>query len=66
MKTLSVFILGMILLISLCLGIMTLVISDAKAANEQCHEVYDVIEGEWWCIGAAVNCDCSTEIRQPK
>ncbi|UCH97350.1 MAG: hypothetical protein JSV88_11005 [Candidatus Aminicenantes bacterium] len=60
MKRLAIYLLGVILLSSLALGILSLVTTDADAAPcAKCHLVWDQIDKVWWCIGSPQDCCCS-------
>ncbi len=66
MKRLAIYLLGVILLSSLALGILSLVTTDVDAAPcEKCHLVWDQVDGVWWCIGSSQDCCCSVQMKPP-
>ena len=66
MKRLAIYLLGVILLSTLALGILSLLTTDADAAPcDKCHLVRDPIDHVWYCIGSPVDCCCSVQIDPP-
>lgn len=60
MKKTIVFLLGLFLVVSLFIGVFTLISPDADAAPcPKCHLVWDNVDKVMWCIGSPLNCCCS-------